>query len=53
LIQEKDVTCYIQQGLADLDPDVDAIYRLTVAGEDIIFEPGQEVSFIRGLLLSF
>ena len=53
LIREKDVTCYIQQGLADLDPDVDAIYRLTVAGEDIIFEPGKKLALSEGCYCPF
>jgi hypothetical protein len=41
---EREVTCYVQQGLADLDPDVDAIYRLTVSDGDVVFDPGLKLA---------
>lgn len=41
---EREVTCYVQQGLADLDPDVDAIYRLTASDGDVLFEPGLKLA---------
>jgi hypothetical protein len=53
LIHEENVTCYIQQGLADLDPDVDAIYRLTVASEDVIFEPNKTLALAEGCYSPF
>ncbi|MGE5659344.1 MAG: STELLO glycosyltransferase family protein [Actinomycetota bacterium] len=44
LIEEQEVSCYIQQGLADRDPDVDAIYRLTLANEDVIFAADKKLA---------
>jgi hypothetical protein len=52
-ILEKEVNCYIQQSLADLDPDVDAIYRLTVASEDVIFEPNKTLALGEGCYSPF
>jgi STELLO glycosyltransferases len=53
LTTEKEVTCYVQQGLADLDPDVDAIYRLTVGDENIQFEPDKKLSLSPGCYSPF
>jgi len=53
LTKEKEVTCYVQQGLADLDPDVDAIYRLTVGDENIKFEPDKKLSLSPGCYSPF
>jgi hypothetical protein len=53
LINEQNVTCYIQQGLADLDPDVDAIYRLTVASENVIFERNKALALGDGCYSPF
>jgi hypothetical protein len=47
-ISESEVTCYIQQGLADLDPDVDAIYRLTTTNSDTVFEPEKSLALAPG-----
>lgn len=53
LIVEKEVKCYIQQGLADLDPDVDAIYRLAVADQEILFEPNRTLALGNGCYCPF
>jgi len=42
----------IQQGLADLDPDVDAIYRLT-NGDTINFDKNKEAALARGTYAPF
>jgi hypothetical protein len=42
-----EVLCPIQQGLVDDDPDVDAIYRLILAGP-ARFEPGPSVALTNG-----
>jgi hypothetical protein len=43
------VRCPIQQGLADGDPDVDAVYRLVV-GEPVVFERRPPVALAPGAL---
>ena len=42
------VACPIQQGLADGDPDVDAIWRLVCDGPAVTFEPGRQVALAAG-----
>ncbi|CAD5961626.1 putative glycosyltransferase STELLO2 [Planktothrix tepida] len=53
LTDEKEVTCYVQQGLADLDPDVDAIYRLTASEAEIIFDSGKKLALGAGCYTPF
>jgi hypothetical protein len=54
LLKEKDVNCYIQQGLVDLDPDVDAIYRLTVPHtQNIQFTPNKCIALSKGCYSPF
>ncbi|MCF3624948.1 STELLO glycosyltransferase family protein [Planktothrix agardhii 1801] len=53
LTTEKEVTCYIQQGLADLDPDVDAIYRLTASQEEITFDTDKKLALGAGCYSPF
>lgn len=50
---ETEVDCYVQQGLADLDPDVDAIYRLTVGDENIKFDPDKKLILSPGCYSPF
>ncbi|WP_333464911.1 STELLO glycosyltransferase family protein [Microcoleus sp. T3_B1] len=52
-IVKKEVTCYLQQGLADLDPDVDAIYRLTTAQGDVIFDSDKKLALGSGCYSPF
>ena len=51
-VQPAEVNCYIQQGLADLDPDVDAIYRLT-AGEEVTFDTDKTLALSAGCYSPF
>lgn len=44
---EMEVTCPIQQGLADVDPDVDAIYRL-LTPESTCFAQGRNLALGKG-----
>ena len=53
LTEEKEVTFYVQQGLADLDPDVDAIYRLTASEEQITFDPDKKLALGAGCYSPF
>lgn len=52
-IAKKEVTCYVQQGLADLDPDVDAIYRLTTSQGDVIFDCDKKLALGSGCYSPF
>lgn len=49
---EAEVDCPIQQGLADENPDVDAIYRLILPLPQS-FSPGRNVAFGRGVWCPF
>ena len=42
-LPEVETVCPIQQGLADGDPDVDAIYRMVMPGEVQFFDHGQVI----------
>jgi hypothetical protein len=37
-VEQHDASIMIWQGLADLDPDVDAIFRMVLGGQDILFK---------------
>lgn len=52
-LREKDVSCYIQQSLVDLDPDVDAIYRLTRADEEVVFKADKKLALSSGCYVPF
>lgn len=46
-IKKRKVVPFIQQSLADLDPDVDAIYRL-ILGDEVRFDKNKKYSFAKG-----
>lgn len=50
---EREVTCYVQQMLVDLDPDVDAIYRLTSTQRDIVFDSSRRLTLSSGCYAPF
>lgn len=51
-IKKKMVTPLIQQSLADLDPDVDAIYRLT-NGDEVVFKKNKKYTLAKGTYCPF
>jgi len=51
-IKQKEVQSLIQQSLVDLDPDVDAIYRLT-NGELVTFDRGKVFAIAKGTYCPF
>jgi STELLO glycosyltransferases len=51
-IQQTNIACPIQQGLADENPDVDAIYRLTLP-LPVKFEAAEAIALGRGAICPF
>jgi len=52
-VSESDVDIAVWQGLVDLDPDVDAIYRLLEAKKDIKFELIKPIALSKNLYCPF